>query len=665
MPTLVGDVNGNPVANTVNKINGTDILTSAGSLLTGQVLRTIGTTGADWGPVDLANSDAVTSVLSPGNGGTGLSAIGSALQILRTNAAASALEFVDQPDAMPDGTQVGQVPRITVVGPPSTWVAGAVNLANSNAVTGISPYTRGGTGLSALGSAYQVLRTNSGATGMEWAPDSEGVYVANLTALAALTTTPMRDGQLAYVVSLKSYFMLDSTSALTADGITILAATSGRWLRMDWAHPYWKTVTTWHIDVAGSDENVGATSGAGNALKTHAELMRRWGVKPKLPVSITVNVDSNLPSTDPINLDVLLADGTALAYVGTATNGRTGTFTSVVARVPSTNTPNSVADTGIADWTADLNKRVKITSGTRSGSYCWVDKDLGSNAARITELVLTDPPNYDIVPKVQVTSDPYVIQTLCTVYAANIKVDADSLGIASFTFQDFRVTGDGSGTFQPAGSANMNFSDCRFDNEVSIFETCPYLQITNCNMVLGITGYTGRTLIFAGSATKVRAVGGGAFIHIGTDILVKDYGAFADGGCNIDIGEAGFVDCATHGVANPLGSAIYIRVGGCLTQHLYNTATRYIWGSGSAGYGIQVAVGANVGVVNQPYVTGTSGNAQIAGSTSARAFDEDLGTYTELRSLTWANFWADVSAGGFSKGAHNVSSNGHIVYSSS
>lgn len=86
-----------------------------------------------------------TGVLSVAKGGTGLSALGTALQLLRTNAAATLME----------------------------WWTLVVDLATST-VTGVLPYTKGGTGLGALGTAYQALRTNAAANATEWASLSQG-----------------------------------------------------------------------------------------------------------------------------------------------------------------------------------------------------------------------------------------------------------------------------------------------------------------------------------------------------------------------------------------------------------------------------------------------------------------------------------------------------------
>lgn len=89
-----------------------------------------------------------------------------------------------------DGTAVGQVPRWDG----TTWTAGAVDLADGDARTGILPVANGGTGLSALGSAYTSPRVNAGATALEYvapavvyAPVQDwATFIALVNAQAAL-----------------------------------------------------------------------------------------------------------------------------------------------------------------------------------------------------------------------------------------------------------------------------------------------------------------------------------------------------------------------------------------------------------------------------------------------------------------------------------------------
>lgn len=65
--TLAGDVTGRTGVTVVGKVKGTTITTAGGSLSTGAVLRVTGASTADWGQVNLADTDAITGVLPTAN----------------------------------------------------------------------------------------------------------------------------------------------------------------------------------------------------------------------------------------------------------------------------------------------------------------------------------------------------------------------------------------------------------------------------------------------------------------------------------------------------------------------------------------------------------------------------------------------------------------------
>ncbi len=195
-------------------------------------------------PADIPNLDAAkitTGILPTARGGTGLSTIGSALQVIRVNSAGTALEYAT-PNA---GTVVSvglSTPGIFLVtGSPVTssgtiqlslnqtaqnyvW-AGPVsggngepvfrsldpadipNLNTSKLTAGTLPVARGGTGLSAVGTSLQVLRTNAAATGLEWATISAGLTGSG-------------------VVNKLAYW--SGTSALTSDNDLTWDATNNR-----------------------------------------------------------------------------------------------------------------------------------------------------------------------------------------------------------------------------------------------------------------------------------------------------------------------------------------------------------------------------------------------------------------------------------------------------
>ena len=74
--TAGGDLSGTSTSQTVEKIKGTTITTAGGALPVGAVLRTTAVGTADWGTVNLADTDAVTGTLPVANGGTGITALG-------------------------------------------------------------------------------------------------------------------------------------------------------------------------------------------------------------------------------------------------------------------------------------------------------------------------------------------------------------------------------------------------------------------------------------------------------------------------------------------------------------------------------------------------------------------------------------------------------------
>jgi hypothetical protein len=74
--TAGGDLSGSSSSQTVEKIKGTTITTAGGALPVGAVLRTTAVGTADWGTVDLADTDAVTGTLPVNRGGTGITSLG-------------------------------------------------------------------------------------------------------------------------------------------------------------------------------------------------------------------------------------------------------------------------------------------------------------------------------------------------------------------------------------------------------------------------------------------------------------------------------------------------------------------------------------------------------------------------------------------------------------
>lgn len=126
--------------------------------------------------------------LATSRGGTGLGSIGTSLQYLRVNSGATGLEYATfptipsvTPSALTetDDTNV----TLTLGGSPSTALLQPVSLTLG--WTGQLSTSRGGTGLSSIGTANQLIRVNSGGTALEYFTPS---YVTSaITSLNGLT----------------------------------------------------------------------------------------------------------------------------------------------------------------------------------------------------------------------------------------------------------------------------------------------------------------------------------------------------------------------------------------------------------------------------------------------------------------------------------------------
>jgi len=140
-----------------SKIKVDSIEGSGGNTITipsGQTLQLAG--GASLTGLTVALNDL--PVVSVAKGGTGLSSLGSAGQVLKVNGAGNALEF---------GAGGGDLSNLSASNLTSGTVPSArLSLTSSDLPT--VPTTKGGTGLTTIGTAGQVLKVNSGASGLEF-----------------------------------------------------------------------------------------------------------------------------------------------------------------------------------------------------------------------------------------------------------------------------------------------------------------------------------------------------------------------------------------------------------------------------------------------------------------------------------------------------------------
>lgn len=307
------------------------------------------------------------------------------------------------PITLPVNPRVGQTVRVISLAAGTTVIGGAFPIGSNppaSSATDSVPITQGTAALF----EYSVCQTWIASYGQSIPSSGGGIQVANLAALAALNTIALGDESTALVATLDSPFVLEKTSTLAADGITIVndaqsvgGTLPGRWLRRLQHVPRWTKQLVWYVDPvnATSDENNGATSGT--ALKSLAEVARRLRV-----VDLT-DYEINLLSADPAS-DTF---DTSFAFSGTtgvsASGGNQGTISIIGQRT--TVQTGTVAGVGSStfgtdptaggggqqaqlnagfSWASQIGNIVTITSGALAGYEAVVLKDLGSNTARLS-----------------------------------------------------------------------------------------------------------------------------------------------------------------------------------------------------------------------------------------------------------------------------------------
>ncbi len=425
-----------------------------------------------------------------------------------------------------------------------------------------------------------------------------------------------------------------------------------------------RSQANWYIDpVSGVDTNSGITSGT--AIKTHAEFVRRVGAGPLTPTggTCTVNIIGDIPTNDPVKVAFEMGAGASIRYRGgVKTTNRTGTFTAATPYVVATNTPNAVTDSNQAgQWTADISRRVRITKAATA--YAWVAKDLTTKQARISAVFADN--GYAAVNGTTynpAVADAYAVETLYKIPVADIQLRGDqSTAFSSMSFEDLDVIATNTfllaiqsygcslifyrsrlepivNTLSGGNGANTYFINCLFESDLlSLGVDTVIAGCIKGGLSLGTVALTNSDLKFE-SHTIIQ----------GTSLSANPFGLITN------TGGVGIFDSAVTQFG-PGGDAVYVAPRGAL-----RTAGS-LWGSGNAGFGVNVAPGAMGAYSTAPTVTGTGGDLKLGGSTSQRVFDPAAGTYTAARNTTWTNLAAAIGSGGFAGNAINVSNHALFV----
>lgn len=458
--------------------------------------------------------------------------------------------------------------------------------------------------------------------------------VAAITNIYDIDDTLLPNGALVYVNTIRDYFQLNhNMSGILADGITILNTNSGsgKWLRQNIPNRYWQeTITEWHIDSAGNDENVGS---AAYPIKTHAELCRRVGEYYVPTEDILVYLDS--ATVDDLNVP-FNPQNTVVTYIGTLSTTTTSTVSAATNRDASLNQPLEVTSSGAANfWSSYTNSFIQMTSGASNGYGFWLQEDLNPgtpSAGRMTPCLLIDINAASIDSEGNVSgADTFKVCSFTTVTSLKIHSNKRSNSSAApINFVNIKFSG-------PVDISGLTvFSECYFNNLISInpdanvgMLNCG--QATNRNIsnqgVLEISGGRLGTI----QNYNILRINGGTYI-------VK---MFCNSGSRASVADIWSWEWSEY--------IIFMRPNAYL-----ELSDNYLWGTSSVvgSYAIRLLPQSSVQYTDIIYLIADGAEAYdfafgSLAATSCRAFDDSVGTFTSSRTLSWTNLGAAIGSGGF------------------
>jgi len=439
---------------------------------------------------------------------------------------------------------------------------------------------------------------------------------ASASELVNLDATLFPDGTLVFVRSVRDFFVLHKTSALTADDITIADAIGGgQWLRKFTPSVRWLSQAAWFIDPAAADDE-GDGSG-GDPLQTHAELGRRAICQGReITQSVTVTIVASLPETDPVEIDVQfpqtsLPQPPTIRYVGTATTVRSGTFTGVTALVSGTALPTITDGVG-GSFAAQIRQRVRMIGGANVGARSWLVRDDGGSMATTSAWWLPSALIGASAPTLSdPTTDDYVVETFPSVRLSRVKMSEGPIGGLEFiplVFEDLFV-----------GSINTDAPPRLTNLDATLFQGCElsatlhdkaYLAATGCLLQRAV-GFQRSTVVLRASAIVGTGYGAtGSTVAMSEETTAMGV-PLVTGVRTFDtrfiLATASGFDAGAGQSGVELPADCTMRVGGLL------------WGTGNATYGIN-ALGGKLYAANfLPTITGAVDDTRVGGIDKAYA----------------------------------------------
>jgi hypothetical protein len=403
---------------------------------------------------------------------------------------------------------------------------------------------------------------------------------------------------------------------------------------------------TWYIDpVAGNDSNNGTS--AGTALKTHAEFEHRIGhwskLNSPLNATILVNILNDLPASDPINVLAIAGTGITLFYAGATTVERAGSFTSVVAKNAGTNTLFQGADgyLAAADWSGDVGKRVRMTSGAAAGCSALVVAVGGASKSAIFSDFSLPLVQYLIAYPAGTPSvgDTYVVEKQVKAARGAVRFQPTNSTGGFVMFQGLDLSNNNENLIE--STPYLAYFDCHLPGMIianvdyGAFLNCYNTSLFTCNAGTGV-------IVMGGLYTGTVPLEGGASWTWDADALI-----YAKDASQLLVVEPG-TDwlCGTMAIFHShAGLQVQSNASFTIAPQLLGGAN--LWGASNDGYGVNVdAAGAFLYNPATTFtVTGAAGDFLLGGSNSVRPFNNATGAYVAPVACSWANLAVAVPSG--------------------
>lgn len=400
--------------------------------------------------------------------------------------------------------------------------------------------------------------------------------------------------------------------------------------------PAAQSQVTWHINESTGDNTADGLT-TGTAVHDMDEIIRRVGTKWRLDTTVHIYLDTAI--TKNILVSASLAANGRIVFHGKSTVLRTGTISAFAPENMSSE--STLITQAAATWVAGT--KIRTTTGSHPGAWCWVAKDKGSGVARTslpgTLNYLTDPLNTSQVSLS--AGDTFNVESQCVVSSVTFDLDGgvgNSQNLSQVVFLDCDFVNIAA-TFVP-----VTFVGCKFR-----FAQIGRVANTNCcftSILIGIASTGSDSGLFLNIFLFVQYEGQWFFnshpVFQGAKPVAKpsallffeDYAAFYD-------------------IANPLevvyGAKIFVRHG--------------VWGSGITQAAIKVDAGGQFrwnGTVFS--FIGNTYDVTLGGKTQLPRMDPvTMIPAGDPLDLSFANLFNPYVSGGFGGSAHDLYSNASFL----